>query len=181
METRAWILALTLAASGSFVHADSAGGFYAGTGGGSYYVDFDDIEFDESALTLRIFGGYQLNEFVSFEAGFTNLFEASGDVGNVNVDIDGTAWDVTVRPTLPLGDSIEAYGILGWMQYDFEIGADLGAVAVTEDDTESDLIYGLGAGFNVANQWQVRGEWVVADVDDADFGLLSLSLSYRFD
>jgi opacity protein-like surface antigen len=155
-------------------------GFYAGSGAGMYYIDIDGLDFDESAATLRLFGGYQLNQYVSFEAGFTKLFESSSEIFGVDVDLDGTAWDLSVRPSLPLSDDFTAYGILGWTEYEFEISADAGSVTVSDKDSDSDLHYGLGAAWTLNDSWKLRGEWTMVDVDDVDFGMLSLSAAYTF-
>ena len=73
-------MGLLLVLVGSLAHADDQKGFYAGSGAGMYYVDFDGMDYDESAASVRIFGGYTLNEYVSFEAGYASLFETSADV-----------------------------------------------------------------------------------------------------
>jgi opacity protein-like surface antigen len=172
--------AALLATTCSFANAESNSGFYAGSGAGIYYVDFDDVSFDESAATVRVFGGYKLNEYVAFEAGYMKLFEASGDTLGVDIEMDGTSWDVSVRPTLPVGDRFDVFGIVGWTQYDFEVKASALGVSTSDSDKNDDLIYGLGGAFNLNDNWTLRGEWVAIDVDDADFGTLTFSATYNF-
>ena len=41
-------------------------------------------------------------------------------------------------------------------------------------------MYGVGAAFDVTDNWSLRGEWVTVDVSDADFGMLSVSATYNF-
>lgn len=180
MDIRKIILGAALMGASATAFADNENNFYAGAGAGIYYVDFDDIDFDESATTMRVFGGYQLNEYVSFEAGFNNLFESSASVLGADVEIDGTAWDVSVRPTLPIGDRAQAFGIVGWTQYDFEVTANVGPVSASDEDSDSALMYGLGAALQLNDSWNLRGEWVAIDVDDADFGTLAVSVTYNF-
>lgn len=184
MEFRTWMLGLSLTASlsamGTIAHADDNGGFYAGSGAGLYYLDLTGIDFDESAASLRLFGGYEMNQYVSFEAGFSKLFKSSGDVLGTGVDIDGTSWDVSVRPTLPLGDRASAFGILGWSNYDFDIKVDFAGITETDSEKDDDLMYGVGAAFDVTDNWSLRGEWVAVDVSDADFGMFSVSATYNF-
>ena len=58
MNKRAIALGLLVFGAASLSHADDqAGKFYAGTGAGFYYVDFDSLDYDEGAATLRGFGG----------------------------------------------------------------------------------------------------------------------------
>lgn len=181
MDFRAWIFGLSLLSMAAWTNADeNTSRFYAGTGAGLYYVDFDGLDYDEGAATLRGFGGFALNDYVAFEAGFTKLFEVSNDILGVDVDVDGTVWDLSVRPTLPLGDNFRAFGIVGWSNYDFKITASAPGVTVTDSDSGDEMHYGLGAAFDITRNWTLRGEWVTVDVSDADFGMLSLSATYNF-
>ena len=41
-------------------------------------------------------------------------------------------------------------------------------------------MYGLGAGWNITDNWNLRGEWTAIDVSDADFGVFSVSATYNF-
>lgn len=180
MKKRAIALGALILGLGSFTHADSDSGFYAGTGAGLYYVDFDDLDYDEGAATLRGFVGYDLNQYISFEGGYTKLFEVSDDILGVDVDIDGDVWDLSVRPTLPLGDNFRAFGIVGWSNYDFKIAASAPGITVSDSDSGDEMHYGLGAAFDLTDSWTLRGEWVTVDVSDADFGMFSVSATYNF-
>lgn len=180
MKNRAWAFALLAAGLATAAHAEDTSGFYAGSGAGMYTLDFDGLDFDESAPTLRVFGGYRLNEYVSFEAGFTNLFEASRNVSGIDVEVDGTTWDLSVRPSFPINDRFSAFGVLGWTEYDFEISASGGGVTATGSGSDGDLEYGLGGAWNVTDQWMLRGEWLMVDVSDADFSMFSVSATYNF-
>ena len=179
MKSRALVIGLLATGLCGVAQAQEQG-FYAGSGAGIYYVDIDGLNFDEQAPTLRLFGGYQLNQHVAFEAGFTNLFEASGEVLGVDVDMDGSAWDVSVRPSLPLADNLTAYAILGWTEYDFEFSVSGGGTSASAEGGDGDIHYGLGGAFNINDVWNVRGEWTTVDVDDVDFGMFSLSAVYNF-
>lgn len=179
MKSRALVVGLLATGLCGAVQAEEQG-FYAGSGAGMYYIDIDGLDFDESAASLRLFGGYQLNEYVAFEAGYTKLFEASTEVLGTDVDLDGTAWDVSVRPSFPVAESLTAYAILGWTEYDFEVSASAGGVSASGDGGDGDLHYGLGGAFSVNDSWLVRGEWSTVDVEDTDFGMFSLSAVYNF-
>ena len=137
------------------------------------------IDFDESAATLRIFGGYKLNDWVSFEAGQAMLFESSASYLGTDVDIEGTAWDVSVRPTFPLSDNFQIFAIAGVTQFNIDIRVSGPGGSVSDDDTSTELMYGLGGMFTLNDRWSLRGEWLIIDVDDADFNMLSVSASYN--
>lgn len=154
--------------------------FYGGSGAGLYYIDINGVSFDETAPSLQLFGGYKLNDYVSFQAGYTNLFKASNDIAGVNVDVDGNAWELSVRPTLPVSESFKAFGILGWTRYQFDISASGGGASASADGSDSDLLYGIGGELAVNANWNVRGEWTTVNVSDADFGMFSVSAVYDF-
>ena len=174
------VTGLLLMSIASAATAQDDNKFYAGSGVGMYYVDFDDVDFDESATTLRIFGGYEINERINVELGFSNLFEADAGVLGADVSVDGTAWDLSVRPSLPITDRIEAFGVLGYAHYDFEVEASVGNLTVSDSDSGGEIMYGLGASAMMGDAWQLRGEWILIDVEDADFGTLTLSATYQF-
>lgn len=159
---------------------DEDRGFYAGSGAGMYFIDIDGVGFDESAATLRVFGGYRVSQYFSVEAGYTNLFESSASMGGVDVDVDGNAWDLSVRPTLPVSDRFEVFGVLGYTRYDFDMKASFQGISASDSDSDSNLLYGLGAGMDLTPNWNLRGEWTMVDVDDADLSMMAVSATYRF-
>ena len=74
-------LALTAAMA---AQADVQPGFYMGAGFGSTKIDddgFDDIDFDDSDVGFKLFGGYSFNQNFAIEATYFDLGEASGSLG----------------------------------------------------------------------------------------------------
>ena len=190
MDIRVWVLGLSLALLSTIAHADENRGFYAGSGAGLYYTKIDDVNFDESAGQVRLFGGYQWNEYLAVETGYSKLFEVSASesiagLGSADIDLDGSSWDVSVRPMLPLSDRFHAFGIVGWASYDLDVNATvevvgLPPVSVDASESSEELFYGLGAGFDMTDQWTLRGEWINVNVDDGDFGMFSVAATYNF-
>ncbi|MGE0622122.1 MAG: porin family protein [Pseudomonadales bacterium] len=180
MKIRTLLAALVLGLFGATAQAETDRGFYLGSGIGMYYVDIDGIDLDQSAPNWRAFGGYTLNKYLSFEAGYSHLFEVSDDILGVDVEMDGDAFDVMVRPTLPIGDRFEAFAILGYSWYDWNISASFQGQSVDDSANDDDLIYGVGGAFRFGDRWSLRGEWTMVDVSDADFGSVTASVSYSF-
>lgn len=180
MEIRKVAASLLVLGMGAAAHAETTPGFYAGTGAGMYYMNINDLDYDESAMSVRAFGGFRVNEYLSLEGGYSHFFESSGDVAGVDVKLDGSAWDASVRPTLPIGDRFEAFGILGWASYDFEVKVSAMGLSASETNSDDDMLYGLGGAYSLTDQWTLRGEWVALDVKDADFGTVSVSATYNF-
>jgi len=97
--------------------ADENAGWYVGGGFGQFNAGIDDVDevddaiesWDESDNTYKLFAGYRLSKFLSFELDYINLGKPSGAVVpgyNVDSAVDGFA--PYVIGTLPLGNT---YGI----------------------------------------------------------------------
>ncbi len=113
--------------------ADENAGWYVGGGFGQFNAGIDDVDevddaiegWDESDDTYKLFAGYRLNKFLSFELDYVNLGEPSGAVvPGLNVDsaVDGFA--PYVIGTLPLGNWFEVYARLGYYFYDANVGVE---------------------------------------------------------
>ncbi len=180
MKIRFVTAALALALFGASAQADDNTGFYLGSGAGVYYVNMDGVDLDKAAPDWRLFGGYKLNKYIAFEGGYTHLFEISEDILGVDIKMDGDAFDLMVRPTLPIGDRFEAFAILGYSWYDWNLKASYQGQTADDSANDDDFIYGVGAAFRFADRWSLRGEWTMVDVSDADFGSVTASVSYSF-
>ncbi|MDH3644703.1 MAG: porin family protein, partial [Gammaproteobacteria bacterium] len=106
-------------------------------------------------------------------------------VGSADVDLDGSSWDISVRPTLPLSDKFHAFGIAGWAQYDLEYTASIDVtglppIEISDSEKEGEFFFGLGAGFDMTDNWTLRGEWITVNVDDGAFGMFSVAATYNF-
>ena len=184
MDIRYWALGLMLAL-GSVAHADDNRGWYAGTGIGQFSVDIDGADFDESDTALRVFGGWKMNEILSFEAGYTAFSDLSESttiplVGTFDTDIEISSWDLYARPTWPLNDQWELFGIIGVSRIEADIELTiplLGSVSDSSSDTE--LMYGIGGSYKFNDRWAVRGDWINYAVD-GDLSMFSIAATYNF-
>ena len=188
MDIRYWALGLMLAL-GSAVYADDDRGWYAGAGLGQYSVDVDGANFDESDNAIRFFGGWKMNEHWSFEGGYTLFSDVSSSSSftdpvfgtiTTDVDVDVTSLDLYVRPTWPLNDHWELYGIAGVSRIEADVkvsATGLGSFSDNSSDTE--LMYGFGGMYKFGDRWSVRGDWITYDVD-GDLSMFSIAAIYNF-
>jgi hypothetical protein len=161
--------------------ADENAGWYVGGGFGQFNAGIDDVDevddaiesWDESDNTYKLFAGYRLSKFLSFELDYINLGKPSGAVVpgfNVDSSVDGFA--PYVIGTLPLGKWFEVYARLGYYFYDANVGVESQLGGRVEFDEESqDLVYGAGIGANIGERFNVRFEYEKFDLqglDDAD-------------
>jgi len=190
LKVAAAVAALSLATVPA-AFADETTGWYLGGGFGQFNAQIDDIDevddtvdgWDESDDTYKLFAGYRVNPFLSFELDYINLGEPSGAVVpgfNVDSAVDGFA--PYVIGTIPIGKWFEVYGRLGYYFYDATVGVEdeLGG-RVEFDEEAEDLVYGAGVGLNLAERLNIRFEYEKFDLeglDDSD--ALWLTAAWRF-
>jgi OOP family OmpA-OmpF porin len=180
-------LALTAAMAAK---AEVQPGLYVGAGFGASKIDddgFDDagIDFDDSDIGFKVFGGYSFNQNFAIEASYFDLGEASGSfediVGTVNFDVGVSGFNVSAVGVLPLSDMFSLFGKLGYASYDLDAHASVTGVGSGSDSSsESDMTYGAGASLAFAERFEARLEFEAINVDGGDANLISLSGLYRF-
>jgi OOP family OmpA-OmpF porin len=190
LKVAAAVAALSLATLPA-AYADENAGWYAGGGIGQFNAGIDDVDelddaiggWDESDNTYKLFAGYRLNKFLSFELDYVNLGEPSGAVVpgfNVDTAVDGFA--PYVIGTFPIGKWFEVYGRLGYYFYDATASQDTALGGRVQFDEESeDLVYGAGIGANIGERFNVRFEYEKFDLeglDDSD--ALWLTAAWKF-
>jgi len=184
------VAALSLAMVPAAFAAEDAG-WYLGGGFGRFNAGIDDVDqlddaiegWDESDDTYKLFAGYRLNNFLSFELDYVNLGEPSGAVVpgfNVDRAVDGFA--PYVIGTFPLGNWFEVYGRLGYYFYDATGQQETELNGNVQFDEESeDLVWGAGVGAKVGEKLSLRFEYERFDLqglDDADS--LWLTAAWKF-
>jgi len=169
-------------------------GFYAGIGAGhSDQKDAcDDISgsCDETDLGWKIFGGYQFNSNFSAEAGYVDLGETDADTVisgiSISAEAEVTGFFLAGIAAWPINDSFSIYGKLGAIYWDVDTKASGGGISVSEDESGTDFLFGIGAQYNFTNNFGVRAEWERfndvgnSDTDESDIDLISASLVYGF-
>jgi OOP family OmpA-OmpF porin len=110
--------------------------------------------------------------------------EARGPGGRITIETgiaEGTAVGI-----LPLGEQFSVFGKFGLYTSVVETTVATFLVNSSERKTNSDLTFGVGAGWVFTPRFQLRAEWQrYKDVDAGDLGksdadVISLGLVYRF-
>lgn len=179
---RAGLLVLMLAPLAA--NADS--GFYVGGsfGSGKIEADLGDTglpgvpsSIDEDDTAYKAFVGYNFDLpsiNLGVEAGYVDFGEpdVALNVGELQFDPTGiNLWGIAGIEAGP----VDIFGKLGYIAWD----VDARALGESFSDSGSDIGYGLGIGFGVGPV-QIRGEYEVYDIEDADVSMLSLGVVYRF-
>lgn len=176
MKTILTVAAISLLGGNAIASNDSD--FYFGGGGGIYRLKSEG--FDDRAPTMKMLGGYRLNDNLAIEATYQRFLEATDSVEGTRVEIDGDSWELGTRLSYPFNDRLSAFGRLGWSFYDFS--ADIADEDLRLKATESGngLTWGLGGRVRLTRQLALNGEYARILVDDADTDIVSADLTYRF-
>jgi OOP family OmpA-OmpF porin len=146
---------VSLAALSAPAYAD----FYVGASYLSTDADFstavDEFSLDDSGY--KIFAGWDFIKFVGLELSYRDM--GTFEDGGFGTDL--TSYDAAVRGIIPL-KFLELFGKIGYADIKAE-GEDSG---VSFDESEWELFYGVGIGFNFGSHFGIRAEWETYDTDE---------------
>lgn len=184
MKTKTLITAI--AASSIWIPSTQAVEFYPGyfgiSVGQATVEDFcsgaEVSSCDDTSVTGRIYGGTEYVGFANFEFGYRYLDEVSASgfvtgLGFASAEIDGHFFDATLQLGLPRSGPFKVFakaGAMFWqLNYEASAQTSLGNMRFSDDDTGVALRTGLGASFNVSDNFRVRADWdFLMDVGDED-------------
>lgn len=178
MKTSKFVLfAALLGASAAW--ADNDSGLYLGGGIGQFNIegDVDNVNFEGDDDAYKLFVGWRLNKFISFEFDYIDFGTASDSNAGLNINADVKGYAPYVIGTLPLGP-FELFAKAGYLFYDFDVEVEgLGS----DDSSDEDLVYGVGAGLTLFEHLHARVEYEIIDIGEADDAdAIWLSAAWRF-
>ena len=139
------------------------------------------VSCDNKDTAWKLFGGFQLTPMFAVELGYADLGEISASGLGVTVSAETTAWDLSAIAAFPIGDAFSVYGRLGGYRAETEARAG----ALSADDSNTGLTFGVGVGFSLSRNLGLRAEWqryadVGDDDDESDIDVLSVGVLWRF-
>lgn len=164
-----------------FSHAAEPG-FYLGGSIGQTSADICDglSGCDDEDTGFKIFGGYSFNKNFAIEGGYFNPGESRVSGPGGFLSIEGSSIFVDAVGIIPLNEKFSLLGKIGLQRWEAEAkGVVLGA-PVSESDDGTDLKFGLGAQFDITQNFGARVEWERFDFDDTDIDFLSVGVLFRF-
>lgn len=152
-------------------------GFYAGASIGQATIDGCSgiTNCDDEDTAWKIFGGWEMNQNLAFEAAWVDMGEISGSIGASAVSAEVDGWTLAVKGILPVNDQFGVFAKFGFVDWKIKGGGALSGV----DKDGADLMYGLGAQYMFTDQLGIFGEWEWYDIDD-DVDLLSIGVLIKF-
>jgi OmpA-OmpF porin, OOP family len=168
-------------AFGAAANADDAPGFYAGASLGEASVEVDDVDFDGSDTSFKVFGGYSFNQHFALELAYFDGGNADERIGAGVVGVELSGLNASAVGRLPVGENFSLFGKVGFASYDAEVTARVnGQTLFAEDGSDEDLSYGVGGEFRFGPSFGLRAEYEMVDASGAEFTLMSIGGSFRF-
>jgi OmpA-OmpF porin, OOP family len=151
--------------------------FYAGASIGQATIDACSgiTSCDDEDTGWKIFGGWEFNSNLAFEAAWVDFGEIDGSIDGLKVSAELDGLSLAAKGTLSLNDQFGLFGKFGMIMWDLEGG---GAASGIDDDG-SDLLYGLGAEYIFTDQLSFVAEWEWYDIDE-DVDFFSIGVLYKF-
>ncbi len=163
------------------IFADPAGNeekFYVGIGYGTVKNNTDKVDdvtyttTDDESTAIKIFAGYRISDKFALEGFYADLGEV--EVGDSS--IEASSFGVTTVSSLNVHEYVNLIAKIG-----IHRGKSKGSgTAVDGDDADIGLYYGLGADFNVYENFTLRTEYEIYKLKEGDASVWSLDAIGNF-
>jgi len=161
-----------------------AEGFYAGAGFASMQIEDEDqgISFEDHSWSSRLLAGYDFSDNFGIEGSYINSGEAEGVVFGENVQVELSAFTLSIVGLLPVNDNSQLFGKVGY--YNGKVEATVQDQlrhphSVTLDEDEDGMIVGVGVRWSVNDTFVVRGEFDRLTDTDLD-ALWSVGVGFQY-
>ena len=174
-------VALAFAATAASAQQPEPRGWYVGGSVGQMEAKGDCGGFDtcdRKDTAWKLFGGYRINRHFAAEAFYGDWGKIKVARGAVSATGELQSYGIAGLGILPVGQAFELFGKLGLAHTKQKATATGGGVTLTDRDSGSEAVFGLGAGYNFTPRLGVRAEW--ERLNDSEVDVISLGLQYRF-
>lgn len=163
-------LAGTMIAAAPALAADD-GGPYVGAGVGSYGIDVGAFGGDD--FGYKLFGGWMLNPYLGGELEYID----GGSVEERGASLDMTGFNASLKAVYPI-DRFSLFAKAGLYMWDADVRI---AGEGSGSDSGEDFSWGIGVGYDFADNFGMTAEYQgfeVPDTDTTDF--VSASVVWKF-
>lgn len=143
-------IAATFAAISSTAMAAEPGRIYAGADIGTTKVD----GVDKRETSVGAFVGYTITPAIAVEAGYRRLADYDLSVGTASGKVTLDQISLSGVATMPLTEKFSVFGRLGYNHLE----ADASFAGTSADESESGVLYGVGAGYAISPTLAARVE-----------------------
>ena len=175
-------------------------GFYIGGGVGQYDAQVDhplsdagiscvfapsgvDVcarNYSDSAAIWDVMAGFQIWNWLAIQADYEWYEKGESQIpisSSRNMTVSGDAAELSLKPSLPLGEHFELYARVGWNWYNLD-----GKYQFVKGQSNSDdaAMAAGGVGFNFTPAFSIQAEYEYVDVDAGALNAVTVRGLYRF-
>ena len=203
MNKQFLFLALSTVLGATSVQAADTGFYIGGSLGQSKVSDFSGSDIDAANASEGItsssssddkdtgwkaFAGYRVMKYLAIEGAYTNFGEATANgivtapaAFTFDSKFEAESWSLSALGILPLNEQFSLFARLGVNVWDADYSVSApGFVSISDSEDGTDVVYGLGAAYNITKNLNLRGEWERYDLGGQDVDLLSLGVAWVF-
>lgn len=159
--------------------AEEKSGWYLGAGAGQVTAEEPDFGLKGTDTAFKVFGGYQVNNYVGFELAYIDGGTPNDAIGVLYAEADIQAVQASILPSVPLSENFSLYGRLGLLKWDADVYLQAGNSFGGYSNDGNDFSWGAGMKL-AAGRFVIRAEYEQSDIDTFDYQLISGSISFLF-
>lgn len=171
------ILALFMA---DVAMADGHWFFGGAIGNASVDEPVDGFVFDSSSTSLKLYGGYEFNDYFALEAGYMDLGEFDESVlidgQTTAISADASGFTFSARGAVPIGEKFSLLGNIGSFFWDGKTQI----AGIRDNVSDSNLFFGVGAVYAVTSSFSIRAEVSRFELEGVDSDVASIGFQIDF-
>ena len=168
------VLAATLVSASAFAGSsasalsiDSNAGFIVGLQGGYANTNWDNLEpaAKDTGFAARVFAGYDMNQFLGLETGYTFLPRTTGTAPLLgNYSVRNYAVDLLAKLSVPVSNVFNIYAKAGAAYFNSRVSIDS---VGTQNQSHIGPAFGVGAAYEVIPNLAIDLSWMRFSGDNA--------------
>lgn len=182
-----WFVGAEAGLATTSISGDELTEFYSATG-----INATSIDTDDSDLGAGLFLGYQVNTYLSFQAGYLSLGERSVTFKGSSTDLasyyanaekvypqSGEGWTANAAISLPISESFKVSAKVGLFDWEGDYVTNEVASQVGQDTIDGrDIWYGLELNYRMRDNVQLYASAARFELDRDKTNLYSLGIRY---
>ena len=166
--------------------AEPAAYISAGLGPAEQKLSVDDFDISQTNTGVQIAGGYRFTPNVALELGYTNFGRAEISAQGATVSSRPQSLHLAVMGTWNATPKIAVTGKLGAARNHTRLEASEGGFSVSETETHTSLVYGVGASYKFDQdiaaflEYQNFGKIIKGDGVDLKAHIVLVGIRYSY-
>ncbi|MCH6258262.1 porin family protein [Puniceicoccaceae bacterium K14] len=141
-------------------------------GGGLYAADSDiviaaaeDLDLEDDDTVQALFLGYEFANGIGVELGYYDLGSYSSQIGENSSFVDSDAISASIVASIDIIPMLRVYGKAGYAYVENKIELESELIDIVRDDSNTDVLFGLGAELKFADRISLYAEYIRFDAE----------------